>query len=109
MSQHLPRRHFTVDEYDWMIEAGVFGVDDRLELIEGEILELSPNRQVKIPLYARSDIREAWLINLRDNVVEIYRDPIDGLDRTVQVARPGERIFPPAFPDQPIAVDSLLG
>ena len=36
------RRLFTLEEYERMVEAGVFGPDDRLELIEGEIVEMSP-------------------------------------------------------------------
>lgn len=36
------RKLFTVDEYDRMVGAGVFGEDDRIELIEGEIVEMSP-------------------------------------------------------------------
>jgi len=36
------RRLFTVDEYDRMVRVGVFGPEDRLELIEGEIVEMSP-------------------------------------------------------------------
>ncbi len=36
------RRLFTADEYQQMIRAGVFDEDDRLELIEGEITEMSP-------------------------------------------------------------------
>ena len=36
------RRRFTVREYEQMIKAGVFGEDDRLELIEGELIPLSP-------------------------------------------------------------------
>lgn len=36
------RRLFTVDEYDRMVAAGVFRPDDRLELIDGEIVEMSP-------------------------------------------------------------------
>jgi Uma2 family endonuclease len=36
------RRPFTVDEYNRMIDVGILGKGDRVELIEGEILELSP-------------------------------------------------------------------
>jgi Uma2 family endonuclease len=39
----LPRvRRFTVDEYERMVHAGVFASDDRVELIEGEIIEMTP-------------------------------------------------------------------
>ena len=37
----LPRRLFTVDEYHRLAEAGIFHPDERLELIEGEIIEMS--------------------------------------------------------------------
>jgi Uma2 family endonuclease len=36
------RWKFTVDEYHRMAEAGVFGEDDRVELIDGDILIMSP-------------------------------------------------------------------
>jgi len=39
--QLRPRR-FTAGEYHQMIEAGVFGEDERLELIDGEIVQMSP-------------------------------------------------------------------
>jgi Uma2 family endonuclease len=42
VSVQVARRHFSVAEYDQMISAGVFTDDDRLELIDGEILEMSP-------------------------------------------------------------------
>ena len=38
MSVQLLRRSFTVDEYHRMAEARIFGEDDRVELIEGEIV-----------------------------------------------------------------------
>ena len=37
-----PKRLFTVDEYHRMAEAGVFGPEERVELIDGEIIEMSP-------------------------------------------------------------------
>jgi Uma2 family endonuclease len=38
----LPRRLFTVQEYYQMVEAGILNPDERVELIEGEIVEMSP-------------------------------------------------------------------
>src|SRR5947209_11599809 len=42
MSVQIVRRHFNVDEYYRMAAAGVFSEDDRVELIEGEIVEKNP-------------------------------------------------------------------
>ena len=42
MALSLVRRRFTVDEYHQMGRAGILHEDDRVELIEGEILEMTP-------------------------------------------------------------------
>src|ERR1051325_2517812 len=42
MSRKLAKRWITADEYERMGEAGIFPQDARLELIEGEIYEISP-------------------------------------------------------------------
>jgi Uma2 family endonuclease len=42
MSVQIARRHFNVTEYYRMAAAGVFTEDDRVELIEGEIIEMNP-------------------------------------------------------------------
>ncbi len=42
MALELKRYLFTRAEYHRLAEAGVLGEDDRVELIEGEILEMSP-------------------------------------------------------------------
>src|SRR5262245_19259591 len=38
----LSRRLFTVEEYHRMAAAGIFHPDERVELIEGEIVQMSP-------------------------------------------------------------------
>ncbi|MGE0130282.1 MAG: Uma2 family endonuclease [Blastocatellales bacterium] len=42
MSVQVARRLITTAEYHKMIEAGVFHEDERLELLDGEIIEMSP-------------------------------------------------------------------
>src|ERR671939_700280 len=42
MALQLTRRRFTVDEYYAMARAGILGEDDRVELIDGEIVEMAP-------------------------------------------------------------------
>jgi Uma2 family endonuclease len=38
----IVRKRFTTDEYEQMSAAGVLTENDRVELIEGEIVEMSP-------------------------------------------------------------------
>lgn len=40
----LPRHRFSRAQYDRMIEAGVFGPEERLELLDGEIVDMAPQR-----------------------------------------------------------------
>jgi hypothetical protein len=42
MALPVPKHLFTVDDYYRMYEAGIFSEDDRVELIDGEIVEMSP-------------------------------------------------------------------
>lgn len=42
MSVQIARRHFTVEDFYRMLEAGILTEDDRVELIDGEIIEMSP-------------------------------------------------------------------
>ena len=38
----IPRRPISVTDYHKMIDAGVFHEDDRVELIEGELIKMAP-------------------------------------------------------------------
>ena len=42
MSVQLLRRKFTVEQYHRMVESGILCENDRVELIRGEIVEMSP-------------------------------------------------------------------
>jgi Uma2 family endonuclease len=55
----LPHRKFTVDEYHHFIETGVFSPEERLELWEGEFIEMSPIGRKHA---SRVDYLVEWLI-----------------------------------------------
>jgi Uma2 family endonuclease len=42
MAVRFARRRFSVDDYSRMAEAGILGEDDRVELIDGEVIEMPP-------------------------------------------------------------------
>lgn len=73
---------------------------------------LAYDRKVKLDLYARADIREYWIVNLNDRVVEVYRQPVTIGRRVTYQLRlellPSQRIAPLAFPDVEIALSEIF-
>ena len=186
MRVQVQRRLFTVEEYHRMAEAGILSEDDRVELIEGELVTMSPigsrhagvvdrlnhlfsrrtgegiivrvqnplrlsphsepqpdvallryrpdfyasahpgpedvllvvevaetsadyDRSVKIPLYARHGIPEAWLVDLLEERIEIYRHPTPQGYQDLHIAHRGETVRPTTLPDLELSVDDILG
>jgi Uma2 family endonuclease len=61
------RRRFTVEEFEAMVRTGILGQDERLELIYGEILEMSP---VENPHGACvANLTERLILGLRQRAV----------------------------------------
>ena len=185
MSTQLEPRRFNVTEYYQMAAAGILTPDDRVELIEGEIIKMSPignphaacvarlvrlfsqlvednaivwvqnpvrlsdfnepvpdlallkprtdyyaarhpmpedvlllievadtsllkDRNVKIPLYARSGVSEVWLVNLPNEVIEGYSEILNGqYSKSVEFKR-GEIVVSSCFEKCSLAVDDIL-
>src|SRR5215213_9412762 len=68
-SVQVNRRSFTVAEYERMGQFGIFSEDDRVELVRGEIIEMSPIGE-----------RHAASVNVLDEIVR------ERLKRTVTVS-----------------------
>lgn len=186
MSAALDKYSFTAEEFERLGEAGILRQDARLELIDGEIFEMSPigsshaarvnflsmllnrvfgashiiatqnpirlgdfsepqpdvsllrrrddyygdghptpadallvvevadttvikDRTVKLPLYARVSIAEAWLVNIPEEVVEIYSDPAEGTYRRAEVFGRGEEARSHTLDGLAVNVNELLG
>jgi Uma2 family endonuclease len=184
MDVAVKKHLFTVDEYHRMGEAGIFGEDDRVELIDGEVVEMSPigwrhvwtvnrlntllvgwsagryvasvqnpvilslhgepqpdlvliraqpvgrlpgpedallvievadtsleyDRERKLPLYAWVGIPEVWILDLRNDAVEVYSEP--AADRAVYARTErhgrGERVASATLPDLTFDVAEVL-
>jgi len=180
----LQRRRFTVEEYHKMAEAGILGEDDRVELIDGEIIQMNPigsrhaacvrelvwflsgqlgdefrldvqnpvrldgglepqpdlmvlrvrdyreslpgpedvlllievsdttlryDREVKLPLYARSGIGEVWIADLAGETIERHNEPSGGGYRRTKKLRRGESLPSEAVQGLALRVDDVLG
>jgi len=81
-----------------------------LLLVEVADSSLPQDRITKARLYAAAGIPEFWIVNLRDEVLEVYRspDPEAAVYRDLTVARRGERISLVAVSRAEVAVDALL-
>jgi Uma2 family endonuclease len=186
MAVQLLKRLFTVEEYHLMGKAGILSEGDRVELIEGELVQMAAigtrhagcvnritrlfcrlpeemaivtvqnpiqvsqqtepqpdlvllepradyystahplpsevlllievadssidyDKDVKIPIYARSGIQEVWIVNLQENCLEVYRQPTpNGYSLTLRFWL-GEEVSPLAFPELKVSVDFVLG
>ena len=186
MSAQLERWHFNVDQYYRLAEAGVLQPDDRVELIEGEIIRMPPigsphaarvtrisyalrdvfekraiisvqnpvrlddfsepvpdvallqphedfyaaqhptpedvllivevsdsttftDRNVKVPLYARAQIPEVWLVNLPKQVIEVYSEPAEGKYQKAVTFNPGEVLTSPTVANLLLRVEEIIG
>ncbi|MGH7342999.1 MAG: Uma2 family endonuclease [Candidatus Rokuibacteriota bacterium] len=84
-------------------------------LVEIAESSLAFDRGHKGSLYARAGVADYWIVNLVDEVLEIYRQP--ALDQSatfgwryldVEPLRPGNIVSPLARPDVTVAVADLL-
>lgn len=78
-------------------------------LIEVADTSLRLDRRVKLPLYARAGIREAWLCDLTTDRIEVHRRPSADGYASWRVALPGESLGAEAFPDITVRVADILG
>ncbi len=183
-AQEVTRRLFTVHDYHRMAEAGILHEDDRVELIEGELVEmaaigsrhftcvntlthllvrslgdeyivsvqnpvrldersepepdltvlrardyrdslpgpedvlflievsdttLSYDRNVKLPLYARSGISEVWVADLAGETVERHTGPSGEIYRHLERSRRRETLTSSILPGLVFDVNVLLG
>lgn len=85
------------------------GPDDVLLVIEVMDSSAPRDRGLKLDAYARSNIREVWLVDLGRELIEVHRRPVGGVFTNHQTRPRGETVTCEAFPDVELAVDDILG
>lgn len=81
-----------------------------LLLVEASDSSLTQDRLSKSRIYAGAGVPEYWIINLREHVVEVMRDPdpATALYRDTRIATAGETLELAALPGARVAVAELL-
>jgi Uma2 family endonuclease len=84
-------------------------------IVEIAETSLAVDREHKSSLYARAGVADYWIVNLREAVLEVYRQPVPAAAapfgreyRSVQRLAPGASISPLAAPGARIAIADLL-
>lgn len=83
--------------------------DDVLLLVEVSDTTLSYDHGLKLALYAAASIREVWIVNLVDEIVEMYALPKSGKYQETKEARRGEMVEAGGVPGLVVGVDDILG
>ncbi len=94
-------------QQDYYAEAAPTG-DDVLLLIEVSDSTLGYDRTQKLPLYAAAGIVEVWIVNLVDNLVEVYRQPAGIGYQTFFRATKEKALTAVSFPNETFPVADLL-
>jgi Uma2 family endonuclease len=106
----------SVPEPDVAVVAGCdddyLGAHPESALLAVEVADssLPQDRLSKSRIYAQAAIPEYWIVNLRDGVLEVMRDPdpVAALYRDLRTLRAGDRIDVASLPGASIDVADLL-
>lgn len=82
--------------------------DETILVIEVSDLSLRHDRDTKIPLYAAAEIKEVWIINLRNNVIEVYQNPTFGIYQSVRIFEIGQTVESSVLTDLALNVSDVL-
>ncbi len=77
-------------------------------IIEVSDSSLRKDRGVKRRLYAECKVPEYWIVNLVEQVIEVYREPKGGAYTSTKRFAKGDVIVLERFPDVEIRVDDVI-
>ena len=82
--------------------------EDIFLLIEVADSTIKYDREVKIPLYAENGIYEVWLIDINQELVEVYRQNVGNSYQQQQQFVRGDRLTIETFDDMSLTVEEIF-
>ena len=82
---------------------------DVLLIIEVADSTVETDRSYKMPLYAKAGIAEAWLVNLPDEKIELYAEPVGGVYQVKREFKRGEDVQAHGITGLSVNVADVLG
>ena len=67
------------------------------------------DRNIKVPLYARAAIPEVWLVNLRDQMIELYFQPLNGSYQQFRSFKRDDVLVSGFVKDLSVSVNDIFG
>ncbi|MGI8469896.1 MAG: Uma2 family endonuclease [Pyrinomonadaceae bacterium] len=83
--------------------------EDVLLVIEVSDSTVGFNREIKKTLYAAAEIAEFWLVNLKENTIEIYSQPKNGSYHLARILEKGETLQSAAIENLTLKIEEILG
>jgi hypothetical protein len=85
------------------------GPQDVLLLVEVADSSLEKDKSIKVQMYAQAGIAILWIVNLIEDVVEVYARPVAGKYTELRRAGWGETVPLPGAQPINVSVDDILG
>ena len=83
--------------------------EDILLLVEVADSTIKYDREIKIPLYAENGISEAWLIDINQQLIAVYRQAEGNSYQNMRQFFRGDSLTIEAFDEINLTVDQILG
>ena len=83
--------------------------EETILIVEVSDTTLKYDRDTKLALYAEAEIPEVWIVNLKNEIVEVHQKPGVGIYQLAQIYKRGESVKSAILPNLEIEVDKILG
>ena len=81
---------------------------ETLLIVEVSDSTLKYDRDTKLTLYAEAEIPEVWIVNLKNDIIEVHQKPNVGIYQLTQIYKRGEMVKSSVLPNIEIEVDKIL-